>query len=93
MQMTLLLFGAWRDSGGGGIFWWRLVHCINTSRTKGSKTSVLVKLHHAEAAKEVYKGTGMFISTKGVHCLGIAIGASTFMDQYVTFKKSGILGG
>ena len=52
----------------------------------GSKTHVQAKLHHAEAAKEIFEGTGIVISTEGEHYLGGAIGTSSFIRQYVKRK-------
>ena len=49
---------------------------------------VLAKPHHVEAAKEIFKGTGIVISTEGERYLGGAIGTSSFICQ----KKSGMLG-
>ena len=45
----------------------------------GSKTHVLAKSHHAEAAKEIFEGTGIVISTEGERYLGGAVGTSSFV--------------
>ena len=47
----------------------------------GSKTHVLAKPHHVEAAKEIFKGTGMVNSTEGEGYLGGALGTSSFVRQ------------
>ena len=44
----------------------------------GSKTHILVMLHHAEAAEVVFKGIGIVILTEGEFYLSRAIGASSF---------------
>ena len=49
----------------------------------GSKTYVLTKPHQVEAAKEVFKDTGIVISTEGKRYLGGALGTSSFICQYV----------
>ena len=45
-----------------------------------------MKLHHAEAAKEIFEGSGIVISTEGEHYLGGAISTSSFIRQYVKRK-------
>ena len=55
----------------------------------GSKTHVLAKPNHIEAAKEIFKGTGIVISTEGEHYLGGAVGNSSFVRQYVERKVEG----
>ena len=50
---------------------------------KGSKTRILVKLHPAEVAREVFKGTEIVVSTKGEQCLDGTIHHG---------KKNGMLG-
>ena len=52
----------------------------------GSKTHVITKPHHAETAKEILKGTGIFISTEGERYLGRAVGTSSFVRQYIESK-------
>ena len=49
----------------------------------GSKTYVLTKSHQVEAAKEVFKDTGIVISTEGKRYLVGALGTSSFICQYV----------
>ena len=55
----------------------------------GSKTHVLAKSNHVEAAKEIFKGTGVVISTEGERYLGGAVGKSSFVRQYVERKVEG----
>ena len=52
----------------------------------GSKTHVLAKPHHVEAAKEIFKDTGIVISTEGQRYLEGALGTSSFVHQYVEGK-------
>jgi len=88
MLMTLLLVRAWKDSGLRS--WWDLLVEIGPLYgylLNGSKTHVLAKPHHVEAAKEIFKGTGIVISTEGERYLGGALGTPSFVRQYV---KSGI---
>ena len=54
----------------------------------GSKTHVLAKPHNAEAAKEMFEGTGL-LSTEGEQYLGGAVGTSAFVCQYVESKNVG----
>ena len=78
--------------GGGGI---RVVVEIGPQDgyfPNGSKTHVQAKLHHAEAAKEIFEGTGIVISTEGEHYLGGAIGTGFLLYTSVCQKKSGMLG-
>ena len=49
----------------------------------GSKTHVLVKSQHSEAANEIFEGTGISISTEGERYLGGAMGTASFLRQYV----------
>ena len=57
--------------------------------TNGSKTHVLANPNHIEAAKEIFKGTGVVISTEGERYLGGAVGNSSFVRQYVERKVEG----
>ena len=55
----------------------------------GSKTHVLAKPSHIEAAKEIFKDTEVVISTEGERYLGGAVGISSFVRQYVERKLEG----
>ena len=69
--------------------WWDLLVEIGPLYgyfPNGSKTHILAKSHHAEAAKEIFKGTGIVISTEGERYLGGAVGTSSFVRQYVERK-------
>jgi hypothetical protein len=69
--------------------WWDLLVKIGPWYgyfPNGSKTHVLAKPHHVEAAKEIFKGTGIVISTEGERYLGGAVGSSSFVRQYVERK-------
>ena len=69
--------------------WWDLLVAIGPLYgyfPNGSKTHVLAKPRHAEAAKEIFEGTGMVISTDGERYLGGALGTSSFVRQYVERK-------
>ena len=75
--------------------WWYVLVEIGRLHgyfSKDSKAHIQVKLHHAEAAKEIMRRTGIVVSTQVECCLGGAIVASTFVHQYITCKKSGMLG-
>ena len=66
--------------------WWDLLVRIGPLYgyfPNGSKTYVLTKPHQIEAAKEVFKDTGIVISTEGKRYLGGAVGTSSFIRQYV----------
>ena len=52
----------------------------------GSKSHVLAKPHHVEAAKEIFKGTGIVISTEGERYLGGALGTPLLVCQYIKRK-------
>lgn len=51
-----------------------------------SKTHVLRKPEHAEAAEASFQGTGIIITTEGEHYLGGAVGTSPFVHQFVVRK-------
>ena len=81
------------DSAAGSklvrLRWWDLLVEIGPQYgyfLNGSKTHVLAKPHHVEAAKEIFKGTGIVISTEGERYLGGAIGTSSFIRCYVKRK-------
>ena len=72
--------------------WWDLLEEIGPLYgyfPNGSKTHVLTKPHHAETAKEIFKGTGITISIEGERYLGGAIGTASFLHQYVKKKVEG----
>ena len=52
----------------------------------GSKTHILAKPQHAEAAREIFKDTGIVITTEGERYLGGAIGSPSFVRQLVEQK-------
>ena len=65
--------------------WWDLLVEIGPLYgyfPNGSKTHVLAKPQHAEAAKEIFKDTGVIVSTEGERYLGGAIGTCSFIRQY-----------
>ena len=69
--------------------WWDLLVAIGPQYgyfPNGSKTHVLAKPHHVEAAKEMFEGTGIVISTEGERYLGGTIGTSSFIRCYVKEK-------
>ena len=45
-----------------------------------SKTCLIVKPAHENAANEIFAGSGMTISTKGNQHLGAALGSRTFVE-------------
>ena len=49
----------------------------------GSKTHVLAKPQYAEAAKEIFRDTGVVVSAEGERYLGGAIGTCTFIRQFI----------
>ena len=69
--------------------WWDLLVEIGPLYgyfPNGSKTHVLAKPQHVEAAKEIFKDTGIIISTEGERYLRGALGTSSFVHQYVEGK-------
>ena len=69
--------------------WWDLLVEIGPLYgyfPNGSKTHVLAKPHHVEAAKEIFSDTGIVISTEGERYLGGAVGTSSFVRQHVERK-------
>ena len=54
-----------------------------------SKTWLIVKENHLEAAKAAFQGTEVQITTKGKRHLGAAIGTPSFVESYVQKKVSG----
>ena len=72
--------------------WWDLLVEVSPLYgyfPNGSKTHVLAKSNHVEAAKEIFKGTGVVISTEGERYLGGAVGKSSFVRQNVKRKVEG----
>ena len=51
-----------------------------------SNTHILAKPQHAEAAKEIFRDTGVTVSTEGERYHGGAIGTRSFIRQYVERK-------
>ena len=69
--------------------WWDLMVEIGPLYgyfPNGSKTHVLAKPHCVEEAREIFKDTGIVISTEGERYLGGAMGSSSFIRQYVQRK-------
>ena len=69
--------------------WWYLLVEIGPLYgyfPNGSKTHVLAKPHHVEAAKEIFSGTGIVISTERERYLGGAVVTSSFVHQHVERK-------
>ena len=56
---------------------------------KPSKSWLIVKLEYLEDAKEVFKGTGIQITTEGQRHLGAVVGSEHFKLEYVTGKIDG----
>ena len=83
---ALHMQGAAEPSGLDALSWRRLVHSMDSYFLNGSKTYVLTKPHQVEAAKEVFKDTGIVISTERKRYLGGALGTSSFIRQYVERK-------
>ena len=54
-----------------------------------SKTWLIVKENHLEAAKAAFRGTEVQITIKGKRYLGAAIGTASFVESYVQKKVSG----
>ena len=54
-----------------------------------SKTWLIVKENHLEAAKAAFQGTEVQITTEGKRHLGAAIGTPSFVESYVQKKASG----
>ena len=69
--------------------WWDLLVEIGPLYgyfPNGSKTHILAKPQHAEAAREIFKDTGIVITTEGERYLGGAIGSPLFVRQLVEQK-------
>ena len=69
--------------------WWDLLVEIGPLYgyfPNSSKTHILAKPHHVDNAKEVFRGTGIVISTEGERYLGGALGTPSFVRQYVERK-------
>ena len=69
--------------------WWDLLVEIGPLYgyfPNGSKTHILAKPQHAEAAREIFKDTGIVITTEGERYLGGAIGSPSFVRQLVEQK-------
>ena len=71
-----------RSVGGGRSTVWILSEWLQN--TWPSKVKPYI-----EAAKEIFKGTGVVISTEGERYLGGAVGNSSFVRQYVEIKVEG----
>ena len=72
--------------------WWDILKEIGPLYgyyPNGSKTHVLVKSQHSEAANEIFEGTGISISTEGECYLGGAMGTASFLRQHVERKVNG----
>ncbi len=72
--------------------WWDLLKKIGPLYgyfPNGAKTHILAKPEHTEAAKEIFKGTGITVSSEGKRCLGGAMGTASFLRQYVERKVNG----
>ena len=72
--------------------WWDILKEIGPLYgyyPNGSKTHVLVKSQHSEAANEIFEGTGIPISTEGECYLGGAMGTASFLRQHVERKVDG----
>ena len=72
--------------------WWDLLKEIGPLYgyfPNSSKTHVLAKSQHTEAAKEIFKDTGITVSTEGERYLGGAMGTACFLLQYVERKVDG----
>ena len=73
--------------------WWDLLKEIGPLYgyyPNGAKTHVLAKLEHTtEAAKEIFNGTGITISSEGKRYLGGAMGTTSFLHQYMERKVNG----
>ena len=69
--------------------WWDLLVEIGPLYgyfPNGSKTHILAKPQHVEAAREIFKDTGIVITTEGERYLGGAIGSPSFVRQLVEQK-------
>ena len=72
--------------------WWDLLKEIGPLYgyfPNGDKTHILAKPEHTEAAKEIFKGTGITVSSEGKRYLGGAMGTTSFLQQYVERKVNG----
>ena len=72
--------------------WWDLLKEIGPLYgyfPNGVKTQILAKPEHAEAAKEIFQGTGITVSSEGKRYLGGAMGTTSFLQQYVERKVKG----
>ena len=72
--------------------WWDLLKEIGPQYgyfPNGSKSHVLAKPQHIEAARETFKGTGIVVSSEGERYLGGAMGTASFLQQYVERKVNG----
>ena len=72
--------------------WWDLLKEIGPQYgyfPNGSKSHVLAKPQHVEAARETFKGTGIVVSSEGERYLGGAMGTASFLQQYVERKVNG----
>ena len=73
--------------------WWDLLKEVGPLYgyfPNGSKTHVPTKLQHTQAAKEIFKDTGITVSKEGECYLGGAMGTATFLQQYVERKMKEI---
>ena len=72
--------------------WWDLLKEVGPLYgyfPNGAKTHVLAKPEHIEAAKEIFKGTGIMVSSEGKRYLGGAMGTASFLRQFVERKVNG----
>ena len=72
--------------------WWDLLKEVGPLYgyfLNGAKTHVLAKPEHTEAAKEIFKGTGITVSSEGKRYLGGAMGTASFLRQFVERKVNG----
>ena len=72
--------------------WWDLLKEVGPLYgyfPNGAKTHVLAKLEHTEAAKEIFKGTGITVSSEGKRYLGGVMGTASFLWQFVERKVNG----
>ena len=72
--------------------WWDLLKEVGPLYgyfPNGAKTHVLAKPEHTEAAKEIFKGTGITVSSEGKRYLGGAMGTASFLRQFVERKVNG----
>ena len=69
--------------------WLREIGPLYGYSPNGSKTHVLAKSQHIEAAREIFKDTGIFVSIELERYLGGAMDTISFLQQYVERKVDG----